>query len=111
MNIFHLWSIGRFIRKKYNYCINIHRSCSKFLSYYYGNSNFYSLFYILMMERFYLYFPIYLKQMDKIKWDSYLELLKLKREECYFYYHILLFCGDDLLELRKMINSNIFFRI
>ncbi len=111
MNVLSLWNIGKFIRDNYYSCMNVHISCSKYLSYYYGNSYFYSLFYIRMMEKLYLYFPIYLDQMSLIKWDSYLELLKLNRKECYFYYHILLFCGDDLNELKKMIYSNLYLRI
>ena len=92
-------------------CLNIHSTCSNFLSYYYGNSNSFSLFHIQMMEKFYKYFPIYIDSMSHINWNSYLELLQLGREECYFYYSILVFCGDDLLEMRKLINSNIYSRI
>ena len=94
-----------------NHHYQVCNTCSRFLSYYYGNSHQYSLFHIQMMKKFYSYFPIYLNQMNGIHWDSYLELLKLNPTECYFYYHILLFCGDDLMELKNLIQSNLFIRI
>ena len=64
-----------------------------------------------MMRRFYLYFPIFLDVMKKIHWKSYLELIQLNRLECYFYYSISLFCGDDYLELKKLIDSKLYSRI
>ncbi len=71
----------------------------------------FSLHHIIMMRKLYLYFPMYLDSMSKINWNSYLELLMLKKKECYFYYNLLLFCGDDSLELKKLIHSNLYCRI
>lgn len=111
MDVFSAWKVGKFVKENILSCENIHKSCSQFFSYYYGNSNRFSLFYIQMMEKFYSYFPIYINCMDKIRWRSYLELLKLEREECYFYYQLLLFCGDNYKELKNLIQSNLFVRI
>ena len=111
ISILYLWNIGKFLIEKEKTCFNIHQVCSNFLSYYYGNSSFYSLFYIQMMKKLYCYFPIYMDPMNRIDWSSYLELLKLPYKECYFYYGILLFCGDDLGELKQLIHSNIYLRI
>ena len=91
--------------------MNTHQLCSKFLSYYYGDSSYYSLFQIQSMKKLYIYFPIFLDCMNLIGWNSYLELLKLSIQECYFYYSLLLFCGDDLLGLRQLIKSNLYIRI
>lgn len=96
---------------KRNSCLNIHLKCSDFLSYYFGNSVNYSLVNINLMRKLYIYFPIYLNCMNKINWESYLEMLRLEKKECYFYYNILLFCGDDSEELRNLINSKVFQRI
>ena len=111
INISSLWNIGRFMDKKGCTCSNIHQVCSNFLSYYYGNSSYFSLFHIQMMKKLYDYFPIFLDKMNLIEWSSYIEILKLSQKECYFYYKLLLFCGDDLVELKKLIQSNLFLRV
>lgn len=111
INLLSLWKTGKFIQEKKKSCMRVYQTCSLFFSYYYGNSSQFSLFSIQMMEKFYTYFPIFFQQMNQISWKSYLEILSLPREECYFYYHLLLFCGDDLLELRKNILTNLYSRI
>lgn len=110
-DILYYWKIGRFMFNAKDSCINIHAKCSDYLSYYYGNSINYSLVNINLIRKLYLYFPIYLDCMDKINWDSYLEMLKLDKKRCYFYYNILLFCGDNSTELKKLINNNLYERI
>lgn len=105
------WRVGRIIFNAKNSCSNIHLKCSDYLSYYYGDSISYSLDKINLMRKLYLYFPIYLNCMNKINWNSYLEMLKLKKDECYFYYSILLFCGDNSEELKNLIDSKIYQRI
>ena len=104
IDVYSLWNVGRFMIEKKDNCNNVHNLCSNFLSYYYGNSHTYSLFHIQMMERLYSYFPIYC-------WNSYIELLKLNPKECYFYFGILLFCGDNYNEIKNLIDSNLFSRI
>ena len=111
MDVFSLWKIGRFISEKKNSCGNIHKECSNFLSYYYGNSYRFSLLHIQLMERFYSYFPIFVDCMNNIQWNSYIPLLLLNQKECYFYYRILLFCGDDSHELFRLIHSDLYSRI
>lgn len=111
ISILSLWTVGKFLNEKKQSCLNVQQSCSQFLSYYYGNSSYYSLSQIHTMKKLYLYFPIYIACMSQIGWSSYLELLKLPPKECYFYYMILLFCGDDLWELKRLIHSNIYIRI
>ena len=110
-NIFSLWSIGKFMNEKEASCFNIQQLCSNYLSYYYGNSFYYSLFHIQMMRKLYQYFPIYMDVMNQIHWNSYLILLGLPSKECYFYYSLLLFCGDNISELNCLIQSGLYFRI
>lgn len=38
-------------------------------------------------------------------------MLKLGKKECYFYYNLLLFCGDDYDGLKNLIDNNIYERI
>ncbi|MBP5679121.1 MAG: hypothetical protein J6X28_04765 [Bacilli bacterium] len=111
IDIFSFWKVGKFLREKEGSCSNIQRACSCFLSYYYGNSYQFSLLHIHMMKKLYSYFPVFLDPMQYIHWNSYLELLKLDPEECYFYYHILLFCGDNYDELKNLIQNKIYLRI
>ena len=111
IDVFSLWNVGRFMIEKRDNTYNVHSICSNFLSYYYGNSHTYSLFHIQMMERLYSYFPIFLDSMRKICWNSYIELLKLNKSECYFYYGILLFCGDNHKDIKDLIESNLYSRI
>ena len=111
MNIAFFWKLGKFLYEKGPNCTNIYLRCSNYLSYYYGNSYRYNLFNISNISKFYTYFPIYLDSMSKISWNSYLELLKLDLKECYFYYYIIHFCGDDCIELKKLIQMNLYSRI
>lgn len=105
------WRVGKILFDGKDSCRNIHIKCSDYLSYYYGDSINYSLNNINLMSKLYLYFPIYLNCMNKIRWRSYLEMLKLGRYECYFYYNLLLFCGDDYDELKNLIDNRIYDRI
>ena len=106
-----LWKIGRFIYKNQNKCLNITSKCSLFLSYYYGNSFLFSNENIFLFKKLYLYFPVYIDKMNSLKWDFYRELLQLKRNECYFYYRIVLFCNSELIDIKSMINNDIYYRI
>ena len=81
------------------------------MSYYYGDSNIFSLENVYIMKKFYLYFPVYNEFIEKIDWEYYKLLLRLEKDECYFYYRIVIFCNSDISELYNMINNNIFFRI
>lgn len=61
-------------------------------------TNLFSLKKIIEMERFYIYFPIYNNNLEKLDWDYYLELIKIKN--CclrMIYYKIAIFseCGFD----------------
>ena len=111
IDILSLWKIGKFLKDKEKSCFNVHKICSDYFSYYYGNSYQFSLVHIQMMEKLYYYFPIYCEKMKNIHWNSYLELLKLSKRECYFYYYILLFCGDDYFELKQLICNDLYSRI
>ena len=111
IQIYYFWKIGKFLFDKKSKCLNIVEKTSCFLSYYYGDSNIFSLENINMMKKFYLYFPIYNKYIEKIDWLHYIKILKLSKKECYFYYKLVLFCNCDISELEILINNNVFLRI
>lgn len=106
------WKVGKFTVEKSYCCDNIISKCSRYLSYYFGNSTMFSCGNIIFMRKFYRYFPIFLDEMNKLSWDSYLELLKLKNQKaCYFYFNLSLFCNYDFEDLKLLIDSNLYFRI
>jgi len=64
------------------------------------------------MRKFYLYFPIFIEKMNDLDWESYLLLMKIKNKNiCYFYYNLSMFCNFNSLQLKNIIDSDIFFRI
>ena len=92
-------------------CSNIIEKSSSFLSYYYGNSNLFSLDNMHIIRKLYLYFPIFNNYLETLNWDYYKVLLKLDKKECYFYYYIVLFCNSDLTDLYEMIENDYYLRI
>ncbi len=106
------WKIGKFTVDKSVYCENIISKCSRYFSYYFGNSTMFSYDNIIFMRKFYRYFPIYLEKMNDLDWDSYLELLKLKNKRaCYFYFNLSLFCKYSFDDLKLVIENDIYDRI
>lgn len=94
------------------YCENIISKCSRYLSYYFGNSTMFSCDNVIFMRKFYRYFPIFLERMYSLDWNSYLELLKLKNKKaCYFYFNLALFCNYNLDELKLAIKNEMYYRI
>jgi len=50
--------------------------------------------------------------MNDLDWESYLLLMKIKNKNiCYFYYNLSMFCNFNSLQLKNIIDSDIFFRI
>ena len=61
------------------------------------------------MKKFYQCFPIYLPELNKLKWEHYLELLKIDdTKERYFYLRVAMFCKSSVLEIRDFINNDIY---
>ena len=83
------WKVGKFTVEKKYMCENI-----------------------IFMKKFYLYFPIFIDNMNDLDWDSYRELLKLNNKKvCYFYYYLSLFCNFKYTDLRSVIENKIYYRI
>jgi hypothetical protein len=111
-SIYNFWNIGRLVWKNRNYYLNPVEKFSIFFSYFYGSSNSFSRDDIKIMRRFYLDFPIFYNDLNKITWAQYKEILVLKsKEERYFYFFVSLFFSSNLNETKDFINNNYFHRI
>ena len=99
-------------RKVYNtrdiYSNSIYKY-STFCSYRFGSSNSFSVFNIKMMQLFYCTFPIYVSRLNELTWDHYVELLKINDfSKRYFYFEVALFCRSSVLDLRAIIDNDIY---
>ena len=112
INLYYLWKIGKSIYYKKNKCENVLERYSTYLSYYFGNSSFFTRDNVYFMEKFYLNFPIYYSKLDNISWEQYILLLKINnRKERFFYFYLSLFFNSDITETKDFINNNYYFRI
>ena len=69
----------------------------------------FSLENIHYMKQFYQCFPIYVPELNKLKWEHYLVLLKINdSKERYFYLKIAIFCKSSVCELKDVINENVY---
>ena len=88
---------------------NVISKYSDLCSYYFGMSQTFSRENIHFMKKFYQYFPIYIPELNKLKWEHYVELLKIgDSKKRYFYLRIAIFCKGSVLELKDVINNNIY---
>ena len=110
-SIYLYWNIGRRICEKNKYQ-NIIEKYSNYLSYYYGNSYFFTRENIHYMKRFYLDFPIYYDKLCSISWEQYRLLLKIRdKKERFFYYRLSLLFKSDYKDTLEFIDNKYYFRI
>lgn len=106
------WNIGKRVYEEQNTCDNPIQKYSEYCSYYFGNSVLFTRENIHLMKRFYMNFPIYYKEMNKVSWDQYRLLLMIKnKKERLFYYALSLFFSADYKELSEFIDNQYFIRI
>ena len=75
------WNIGKRVYEEQNTCDNPIQKYSDYCSYYFGNSVLFTRENIHLMKRFYMNFPIYYKEMNKVSWDQYRLLLMIKKKD------------------------------
>ena len=75
------WNIGKRVYEEQNTCDNPIQKYSEYCSYYFGNSVLFTRENIHLMKRFYMNFPIYYKEMNKVSWDQYRLLLMIKNKK------------------------------
>ncbi len=103
------WKIGKNVflsQKRYE---NVISKCSDLCSYHYGMTETFSRENIRYMRQFYECFPIYLPEFNKLDWEHYIELIKIRDlKERYFYLKATIFCSGSVVELRDIIKRNIY---
>lgn len=106
------WLIGKKVYEAQDKKNNYHKYFSDYYSYFYGNSLKFNRENINFMERFYLYFPIYLKRFEELSLNHFKVLVSIKKPtKRYFYFWIIYFCKSSVEELNELINSNCYERI
>ncbi len=82
---------------------------STFCSYRFGSTNSFSVFNVKMLERFYCTFPIYASRLNELTWDHYIELFRISDfSRRYFYFEVALFCRSSVLDLRTIIDNDVY---
>ena len=106
------WQVGKYVFQKQNFCENAVYKYSTLCSYHYGMSDAFSVENVKMMRMFYLCFPFLFPTMKKLKWEHYLELLKVSdTKKRYFYFKTAIFCNGSILDLRDMIYNDFYDKI
>lgn len=106
------WKIGKFVFEQRNSAENVTNKYSTYFQYKYGMTERFSRENIRLMRRLYVYFPILTQQFISLKWEHYLELLKIS--DCskrMFYYQIALFSNCSIYELNYLIHNYFYERI
>ncbi|MBQ2639782.1 MAG: hypothetical protein IJF92_03370 [Bacilli bacterium] len=105
--LFLFWKIGKYVFKYHKYEENIITNISNYYSYKYGLSSTYSFDNINNMKLFYICFPVYYNYINKLSWDYYLELIKIKNRNIRnFYFKVCIFCDLSIDELVYIKNIN-----
>ena len=111
-SVYTFWKIGRLVWNKRSNYFNPIEKFSLIFSYFYGNSYYFDRNDIRLMRRFYLDFPIFYEEMNKISWNQYKEIMILNnKKERYFYYYLSLFFSSDISETKELILNDYYSRI
>ena len=103
------WKVGRNVTLRQKSLENAISKYSDLCAYHFGMSKTFSRENVHYMKRFYECFPIYISELNKLNWEHYLELLKISNlNERYFYLRVAIFCKSSVLELRDVINNNVY---
>lgn len=106
------WKIGKFVFEQQNLVENATSKYSTYFQYRYGMTECFSRENIRLMRRLYVYFPILTRQFISLRWEHFLELLKIS--DCskrMFYYQVTLFLKCSIFELNHLINNYFYERI
>ena len=110
--LFLFWNIGKIAYEKEKDYENIIEKLANFCSYRFGDSFFHNRENINLMKLFYLSFPIYYKDLEKITWDQYQLLFQIKdKKERFFYFTLSLLFDSDYSETLDFIQNDYYLRI
>jgi len=106
------WKIGKIVFEKQEKCSNAFEKYANYYSYYFGNSYIFTRENLKYMEKFYLSFPIFYKQLKNISWEQYKLLLNIDYfEERFFYFRIILLFNSDYTSTKELLKNNYYYRI
>ena len=101
------WKIGKLVFCKQKYYENSVSKFSEYFSYYFGNSNIFSITNIRYMKKFYCCFPIYYDELNRLEFGHYKLLVNISEsDKRYFYFRLALFCRSSVLELNDIIMND-----
>ena len=106
------WNIGKNVYLEQNTCNNIVERYSNYYTYLFGNSFQFTRENIHLMKRFYMNFPIYTSNLEKLSWRQYQLLLKITdKKERLFYYYLCCFFNSSYEESLDFISNKYYVRI
>ena len=94
--LFLFWNVGKFAFEAQKREFVSYRRMVEFLQYYFGMSETFSLSNVKTMIKFYVSFPIYTEQLEKLDWNYYLKLITIRKKSLrMFYYQVAIFSRCD----------------
>lgn len=107
--LFLFWKIGKNVFEGQDLLENAVLKYSTLCTYRYGMSETFSTINVYYMEKFYLAFPIYRDDLNKLSFEHYkllVDISEMKRR--YFYFRLSIFCRSTVDELRFNIINNLY---
>ena len=104
--LFLFWSVGKFAFEAQKREFVSDRRMVEFLQYYFGMSETFSLSNVKTMIKFYVSFPIYTEQLEKLDWNYYLKLLEIKNHsKRMYYYRVAIFSECDFDTFNELLRK------
>lgn len=104
------WYVGKFVFEKHNSFSITYEKLSCFLQYYFGMSEDFSISNLILMEKFYYFFPMYTKGLSKLSWKIILKIIDMDNDyDRRLYFKIAIFCNCNYHEFEKLLQKKITF--
>ena len=108
-NLFLFWKIGRLVFVGRSFFDNSVFKYSNFCSYYFGNSEIFSIDNVHYMEKFYKAFPVFLNRFTELSFEHYKLIVDVSDlEKRYFYFWLAIFCRSSVSQLRSIISNDLY---
>ncbi len=110
--LFIFWNIGKKVFLNQNKYSNSIKKYSEYYQYYFGVTDCFDRINIYSMQQFYLCFPIFYDKLNSLKWEYYLELIKVDSKwERMFYFQLALFTQCDYQNFVLAIKNDLYFQL
>ena len=104
--LFLFWSVGKFACEAQKREFVRYRRMVECVQYYFGMSETFSLSNVKTMIKFYVSFPIYTEQLEKLDWNYYLKLLEIKNHsKRMYYYRVAIFSECDFDTFNELLRK------